>query len=216
MFEDRQDAGRQLAGRLGGLGPADPVVLALPRGGVPVAAEVARALGAPLDLVLVRKIGAPGQEELAAGAVVDGEDGIVFNDGVLRSLGMRPEHFAPAIRRKLAEIEERRQSYLAGREPLPLVGRTAILVDDGIATGATVRAALKALRRRGPARIVLAVPVAPPEVLAGLRPLVDELVCLDAPLGFWAVGAHYRRFDQTPDAEVVALMREFRPPGAAP
>ena len=207
MFEDRTDAGQQLAEKLAALAPADPVVLALPRGGVPVAAEVARRLGAPLDLILVRKIGVPGHEELAVGAVVEGAGATVFNTGVLRMLGRTKADFQAARQEKLAEIAARRARYLEGRAPVPLAGRTAIIVDDGIATGATARAALTGLAERGPARIILAVPVAPRDSLSKLRPLVDELICLMAPDPFIAVGAYYRDFRQLGDGEVVALMQ---------
>jgi predicted phosphoribosyltransferase len=211
MFRDRTEAGEKLADALVGLSLADPVVLALPRGGVPVALPVARRRKAPLDLLLVRKIGAPGHEELAAGAVVDGPvHEAVFNPGVLRMLGMEEADFAPAIARKLAEIEARRATYLGGAAPVPVEGRTAIVVDDGIATGATVKAALLGLRRRKPASVVLAIPVAPPDSLAELTPLVDRAVCLDAPADFYAVGAHYRDFPQVEDEEVVALLAEAR------
>lgn len=211
MFEDRKEAGERLAARLAQMALADPVVLALPRGGVPVAMPVAEALGAPLDLLLVRKIGAPGHEELAVGAVVDGEaHQVVFNTHVLSMLGMAEADFAPAIARKLAEIEERRTRYLEGTAPVSVAGRTAIVIDDGIATGATVKAALKALRLRSPARVVLAVPVAPADSLAEIEALVDETVCLEVPRDFYAVGAHYRRFDQVGDADVGAMMAEAR------
>jgi predicted phosphoribosyltransferase len=211
MFRDRNDAGEKLADALAGLHLADPVVFALPRGGVPVAVPVARRLNAPLDLLLVRKIGAPGHEELAAGAVVDGAvHEAVFNKAVLRMLGMEEADFAPEINRKLAEIETRRATYLGGAAPVPVEGRTAIVVDDGIATGATVKAALLGLRRRNPASVVLAIPVAPPDSLAELRPLVDRVVCLDAPTDFYAVGAHYHYFPQVEDEEVVTLLAEAR------
>jgi predicted phosphoribosyltransferase len=211
MFRDRTEAGEKLADVLAGLSLADPVVLALPRGGVPVAVPVARQLKAPLDLLLVRKIGVPGHEELAAGAVVDGPvHEAVFNLGVLRMLGMEEADFAPAIDRKLAEIEARRATYLGGAAPVPVEGRTAIVVDDGIATGATVRAALLGLRRRHPSSVVLAVPVAPPDSLAELQPLVDRVVCLDAPADFYAVGAHYHYFPQVEDEEVVAALAGSR------
>ncbi len=208
MFNDRDDAGRQLAEAVAAAAPRAPVVLALPRGGVPVARPVARRLGAPLDLLLVRKLGVPGQPELAAGAVVDGAaHEVVFNADVLRMTGLAEGDFDHAIRDKLKEIEARRQSYLQGRAPVDVEGRTAIVVDDGIATGATVRAALKALRRRAPQAIWLAVPVAPREAIAEMEPLVDRLICLEVPPMFYAVGAHYARFDQVDDAEVVAGMR---------
>jgi putative phosphoribosyl transferase len=211
MFQDRREAGEALAEALAGLALADPVVLALPRGGLPVAAPVAERLGAPLDLVLVRKIGAPGQEELAVGAVVDGPaHEAVFNTDVLAMLGLQEASFADAVAGRLAEIEARRVRYLGDAAPVPVAGRTAIVVDDGIATGATVRAALLGLRRRGPGEIVLAVPVAPAESLARLEPLVSRMVCLEQPVPFHAVGAHYRDFAQVEDAEVAAILKAAR------
>lgn len=211
MFRDRTEAGEALADALAGLALPDPVVLALPRGGVPVAAPVARRLKAPLDLLLVRKIGAPGHEELAVGAVVDGPvHEAVFNEPVLAMLGMTEADFALAIERKLAEIEARRAAYLGGAAPVPVEGRTAIVVDDGIATGATAKAALLGLKRRRPASVILAVPVAPADTLRDLEPLVDRVVCLDIPRDFYAVGAHYRDFPQVEDAEVIALLAAAR------
>ncbi|MGM9488264.1 phosphoribosyltransferase [Ideonella sp. YS5] len=216
-FEDRADAGRQLGARLAGMELEDPVVLALPRGGVPVAAEVARALKAPLDLVLVRKIGAPGQPELAVAAIADGgEPALEVDESTLAASGATLEYVHAQLHDQLQEIERRRNLYLRGRAPLDLKGRTAVLVDDGIATGTTVRAALQALRLRGPRRIVLAVPVAPPQELPALRALVDDLVCLSAPPWFHAVGAHYCDFRQTEDAEVTALMAGLRASPGAP
>lgn len=209
-FADRVDAGRRLAEALRPLALADPVVLALPRGGVPVAAEVARALGAPLDLLLVRKIGAPGQPELAVAAVADAPEPVLERDDeTLAQSGADLRYVQAQVPAQLAEIERRRGLYLQGRAPLPLAGRTAVLVDDGIATGTTVRAALRALRQRQPARLVLAVPVAPPSEVQRLRAQVDDLVCLLQPAWFGAVGAFYRDFDQTSDEQVVALMRQF-------
>ena len=206
-FANREDAGRALAVRLAEIAPETPVVLALPRGGVPVALPVARALKAPLDLILVRKIGVPGQEEYAAGAVVDGDPPVtVFNPEALQAHGLTQAGLAPRIAEKLREIAKRREIYLGGRAPVDVKGRTAIVVDDGIATGATVRAALQALRRRGPARIILAVPVAPEDTLKALEPLVDDVVCLLVPRPFYAVGAHYRDFSQVDDAEVTRMM----------
>jgi putative phosphoribosyl transferase len=211
VFRDRTEAGESLADALAGLSLADPVVLALPRGGVPVAAPVARRLAAPLDLLLVRKIGAPGHEELAVGAVVDGPvHEAVFNDGVLGMLGLHKADLAPAIARKLEEIEARRAAYLGGAAPVAVEGRSAIVVDDGIATGATVKAALLGLRRRRPASVILAIPVAPADVLAEIEPLVDRVVCLETPRDFYAVGAHYRDFRQVEDAEVIALLAAAR------
>lgn len=218
-FDDRVDAGRQLAAALQGLGLQDPVVLALPRGGVPVAVEVARALRAPLDLLLVRKIGAPGEPELAVAAVAEAAEGagpVLEIDEETRALtGASMDYVRSESARQLEEIERRRRLYLAGRRPIPLAGRTAVLVDDGIATGSTVRAALRALRARQPARIVLAVPVAPAEVAARLEGDVDELVCLSAPRFFGAVGSHYRDFAQVDDAEVVALLADDATRGRA-
>ncbi len=207
MFADRTEAGRRLAEAVAALAPVRPVVLALPRGGVPVAAEVARRLSAPLGLLLVRKLGVPGHEELAAGAVGEGDPAVVvFNAGVLGVIAMTEADFAAAIRQKSAEIAARRRLYLGERAGPEVDGRTAVVVDDGIATGATVKAALAVLRRQGPARIVLAVPVAPAEVLAEMRRLADDVVCLEVPAPFRAVGLSYRSFPQTPDAEVVALL----------
>jgi len=208
-FATRADAGQQLAAALAARHFPEPVVLALPRGGVPVAAEIARALHAPLDLVMARKIGVPGQEEVAAGAVVDGDDPfIVVNERVLAATGLTAadvEHLASA---QLETIRRRREQYLGGRPPVPLAGRTAIVVDDGIATGATMRAALEAVTARGPARTVLAVPVAPPDTIADLATHVDDVICLSSPPHFRAVGEFYRDFHQVSDAEVeVALAK---------
>jgi predicted phosphoribosyltransferase len=204
MFADRTDAGRKLAERLAALRLSDPVILALPRGGVPVAAEIARVLTAPLDLILVRKVGVPGHEELAAGAVT--ETSVVFNADVLAGLGMAEGDFGGAVEAKRAEIAARRALYLSGREPARVAGRTAVVVDDGIATGATARAALRTLRDRGAARVVLAVPVAAPEALRSLASEADDIVCIEAPDRFMAVGAHYRSFPQVADTEVVRLL----------
>ncbi|BBF91967.1 phosphoribosyltransferase [Blastochloris tepida] len=214
-FIDRVDAGRQLARALAPLKNEHPVVLALPRGGVPVAAEIAAALAAPLDLVLVRKIGVPFEPELAMAAVVDGPEPIVVrNDDVIAMLAISEEEFARARDSELAEIERRRKRYLGDRPHPDLVGRTVIIVDDGIATGATVRAALQATRQRNPARLVLAVPVAPPQVLEALRGEVDEIVCLEAPEPFGAIGFFYGDFRQVSDDEVIELLA--RHPAVSP
>ena len=213
LFEDRRDAGRQLGLRLRKLGLTDPVVLALPRGGVPVAAEVAALLEAPLDLVLVRKIGAPGHEELAAGAVVDGaQPELVLNPEVIGSFGIDDAYLAAEQARQLVEIERRRALYLAGRPRPGLAGRVAIVIDDGIATGATVRAALRAVRRAGPAELILAVPVAATSILRRLEAEVDRVVCLHAPKDLMAVGQFYRDFHQLDDAEVVAALAQHHGP----
>lgn len=214
MFRDRKEAGERLAAELGRLfakAPelAPPAVLALPRGGVPVAFEIARRLDAPLDLVMVRKIGVPMQPELAAGAVVDGDDPVlVLNEDVVAQAGVSEAELEQARRRELKEIERRRETYLGGRPPLPVTGRTAIVVDDGIATGATMRAAVRALRRRGADNLVVAVPVAPRDAIEDLRKEVDRVVCLELPRMFWAVGAYYQDFGQTGDEEVRRLLTE--------
>ena len=182
---------------------------------MPVAAEVARALKAPLDLLLVRKIGAPSQPELAIAAVADGpEPDLEVDQTTLAYSGATMEHVRREMPYHLKEIERRRRLYLQGRAPLPVEGRTAVLIDDGIATGTTMRAAIKLLRKRRPARIVLAVPVAPAEEAAQLRAEVDDFVCLATPAWFGSVGAHYRDFDQTSDDEVVALRRQAAAPPA--
>ncbi len=216
MFTNRQDAGRRLAQRLLPFKDRHPIVLALPRGGVVVGAEVAAALDAPLDVVLVRKIGAPWQPELAVGAVVDGTPPmLVINRDIAGQFGLGEEYFETEARRQIEEIERRRRLY--GSHQAPVAGRTAIVVDDGIATGATVRAALRALRQAGPAHLVLAVPVAPPDTIAALRAEVDEIVCLEMPAQFGALGFFYEDFTQVSDEEVIALLdAAARPEPAAP
>ncbi len=203
-FADRKEAGRQLAEALMHLKAEKPIVLALPRGGVPVAFEVAKALKAPLDVVLVRKVGAPGQPELGLGAVVDGANPLlVLNEDVVALLRPSQRYIDAESERQLVEVERRRQVYRHGRAPLLVEGRTAIVVDDGIATGGTMKAVLSALRQSNPKRLVLAVPVAPADSLEELSRLADETVCLNTPEPYYAVGAHYRDFTQTSDAEVV-------------
>jgi len=207
QFEDRREAGRQLAAALRRFRHDDPIILALPRGGVPVAYEIAEALDAPLDVVLVRKIGAPGHPEYGLGAVVDGKDPqVVLNEAATGQLRPSPEYLAGELRRQLAEMERRRAVYRHGRQALPVKGRTVIVVDDGIATGGTVKAVLKALSRTGVAHTILAVPLAPLEVLEELREMAYEVVCLASPVPFHAVGLHYKDFEQTNDAEVIALL----------
>lgn len=209
QFKDRIDAGRALAKRLGELDPDKTVILALPRGGVPIAAEIAHPAGVPLDLLLVQKIGAPGHEELAIGAVVDGaEPEIVVNMDVARQFGLTEAEVRNMSGEGLKEIERRRKVYLNNRAPLSLKGKIAIVVDDGIATGATVKAALKALAKRNPARVILAVPVAPAAALAELQADTDEIICLETPTPFYAVGAHYRDFPQVDDTMVINALRD--------
>jgi putative phosphoribosyl transferase len=208
-YRDRVAAGQALADLVAAKGYDDPVVLALPRGGVPVAAEVARRIGAPLDLVMVRKIGVPAQPELAAAAIVDGENPeMVVNEGVARHAGLSRDDIERLANAQLDEIRRRRAIYLQGRTPVRLTGRTAIVVDDGIATGATMRAALKAVARQGAAKVVLAVPVAAADTLASLRGEVDEVVCPTVSEFLGAIGAFYADFSQVPDAEVVRLLDE--------
>lgn len=207
-FTDRREAGRELAEAIKALELKHPVVLALPRGGVPVGFEVARALGAPLDILMVRKIGAPGHEEYGIGALVDGASPqVVLDEAAARMAGASRDYIDMQVARQLAEIERRRALYRTG-PAVPLEGRTVIVVDDGIATGGTVRAALQGLAKAGPGRVVLAVPLAPADVLPELRKLCDSVICLVSPQPFYAVGMHYRIFDQTSDEEVVRLLAE--------
>jgi len=212
-FHDRTDAGKRLAAALVGYAGRDCVVFALPRGGVPVAAEVAARLNVPLDVLLVRKIGAPMQPELAIGAVVDGGTPVyVRNKELLRLTGTSEKEFDRIARRELAEIERRRLLYQRGRKPLDPKGRVAIIVDDGIATGATTRAALQATRMRSPQELVLAVPVAAHETLENLRGEADRIICLETPDPFGAVGYFYEDFGQVSDAEVVMILSKLRTP----
>ncbi|MFI8521711.1 phosphoribosyltransferase family protein [Streptomyces sp. NPDC085481] len=205
-FTDRTDAGRQLAARLEGLKGQDLVVLGLPRGGVPVAAQVADALQAPLDICLVRKLGVPYQPELAMGAI--GENGVrVLNERVIAETGVSERDLAETERRERAVLEERAERYRAARGPADPRGRTAVIVDDGIATGATARAACEVVRARGAARIVLAVPVAPRGWAERVAGAADETYSVHEPDLFYAIGQFYRDFSQTPDEEVVACLR---------
>ena len=208
-FRDREDAGRRLAERLAGYRDEGPVVLALPRGGVPVGYEISRSLGAPLDVIIARKLGAPGQPELGIGAVAQG--GVrVLNEDAVEALGIPEEYIERAAEKETAEIE-RRLELLRGERPESEVGgRTAILVDDGLATGVTARAAVEALRLRGPRRLVLAVPVCAAQTAKILRSEVDELVCLEAPADLGAIGLWYEDFYQVPDEEVVGLLERAR------
>src|SRR5204863_7101564 len=209
LFRNRRDAGRRLAVALAPYRESRPIVLALPRGGVPVGFEIAKALAAPLDVLLVRKIGAPGHEELGLGAVVDGHDPqLVLNEDLVRTVAPPPGYIEAEEQRQLAEIERRRRPYVGNRTPVAVEGRIVIVVDDGIATGATVKAALRGLARNRPARLVLAVPVAPADSLEELSAECDEVVCLATTNPFYAVGPHYRDFRQTEDAEVVRLLEE--------
>lgn len=206
-FRDRIDAGRRLAKALVGHKDERPIVLGLPRGGVPVAAEVARALNAPLDLILVRKIGVPFQPELAMGAVVDGADPLVVrNEEIIRMARVSEAEFNAIRDHELAEIKRRRVRYVGDRSHPDLKDRIVIVVDDGIATGATTRAALRAVRKQKPRRLIMAVPVAPTSTLDELRAETDDIVCLEDYEPFGAVGAYYADFGQTSDQEVADLL----------
>ena len=210
-FADRRQAGRLLGRALAKYADQHPLVLALPRGGVPVGYEAAKAIGADLDVLLVRKLGAPGQEELGIGAIVDGDrPDVTLNTELVRMLALPPGYIQREAEQQYVELERRRREYLGGREPQSVEGRTVIVVDDGIATGGTVRAALEAIRKRKPAKLVLAVPVAPEDSLRELEPKCDEVVCLATPDPFYAVGSQYEDFTQTTDAEVKQLLDEAR------
>jgi predicted phosphoribosyltransferase len=211
-FKDRTDAGRQLARALAAYHDRDPVILALPLGGVTVAAEIALALAAPLDLILVRKIGVPQQPELAMGAVVDGGTPlIVRNEDVIALANVSESEFKVVCDSELAEIERRRERYLGNRERVDVAGRTAIIIDDGIATGATVRAALRAMRLRKPSKLVLAVPVAPTDTIAQLRTEADDVICLEDHVFFGAIGFYYADFRQILDQTVIDTLKRFPP-----
>ena len=217
LFQNRRDAGRQLAAALVNYRDSRPVVLALPRGGVPVGFEVAKHLAVPLDVLLVRKIRAPGHEELGLGAVVEGRNPqLVLNPDVVRAVHPPPGYIEAEKERQLAEIERRRREYVGDRPPTPVEDRTVIVVDDGIATGGTVKAALRGVSQHRPARLVLAVPVAPAESLEELVSECDDIVCLATPEPFFAIGLHYHDFTQTEDAEVIQLLDEARRWSAAP
>lgn len=207
QFRDRQEAGRALAKELAFLrGKPDVVVLAIPRGGVVVGYEVAKALEAPLDVYITRKIGAPYNAELAMGAVAS--DGSIFLDQeLIKRLGVSADYLEKEIERQRQEIARRLQRYRGNRPPIDLTDKRVVLVDDGVATGATTLASIHALRKQPLAELILAIPVSPPDVIANLRKEVDRCVCLSTPEPFWAVGAFYLVFDQTSDEEVIHLLR---------
>lgn len=215
-FSDRRDAGMRLAEKLGHYrGKPGVLVLGLPRGGVAVAAEVAKALHAPLDILIVRKIGFPTNPELAVGAV--SETGtVVFNEDIIATYGVKREYLDRETARQTEEIARRKELFRGGAGVPDLAGKTVILVDDGIATGATVKAAIATLRQEKLARLVAAMPVASPEAEREISPMVDEWLCLHVPFGFMAVGGYYRDFTQVEDAEVIALLREARGEGGNP
>ena len=210
MFEDRTDAARQLASRLAAFKGQHPLVLAIPRGAVPMGQVLADALGGELDVVLVRKLTAPGAPEFAVGAI--DESGWTYLAPHAAALGADSPYLVQEQARQLQTIWQRRAQYTPIRPPIDPAGRTVIVVDDGLATGATMVAALHSLRQQAPARLVCAVPVASREALATVRPLADEVVCLQAPAGFEAVGQFYRHFPQVEDSEVVRLLQASAPP----
>lgn len=210
-LRDRAEAGRLLAAGLSNwLSNQDLVVLALPRGGVPVAFEIATAFGAPLDVFVVRKLGVPGQEELAMGALASGGEW-VLNDEVVRMMNIPPHLIEAVAQAEKRELERREGAYRGGRPPLDVRGRTVVLVDDGLATGATMRAAVAALRRKAPARIIVAVPVAPPDTFLAFQTIADDIVCVMTPEPFYAISLWYEYFPQTTDEEVRALLERANP-----
>ncbi|MGX5710734.1 phosphoribosyltransferase [Brucella lupini] len=207
MFRDRNEAGRKLAGELAKLKLVDPVVLALPRGGVPVAVEIANALKAPLDLIIVRKVGAPGNSELAVAAIVDGNPpDVVLNREIVEAYNLDDSELRMLVDRERPELERCRITYLGGREPVPMTDKIVILVDDGAATGATMKVAIRAIKRRSPREIIVALPVAPADTLAELAGEAHTVICLSKPARFFALGYHYHDFPQISEEEVISLL----------
>jgi putative phosphoribosyl transferase len=207
MFRDRQEAGQKLAAELAELQLQSPVVLALPRGGVPVAAEVAKALKAPLDLILVRKVGAPGNPELAVAAIVDGDPpDVVLNREIVEAYFLDDDALRVLIARERPELDRRRTAYRGKNAPLLVDGKTVIVVDDGAATGTTMKVAIRALKRRSPRKIVVAIPVAPADIATELAQEADSLICLSQPVRFRALSYYYANFPQLSDSEVLDVM----------
>ena len=212
VYTNREAAGQMLARRLMSYAHTNAVVLGIPRGGVPVAKEVADALDAPLDVIVVRKLGAPGQPELGIGAVVDGDHPrAIFSQDIIEHLGVSDEYIGAEIARQLKEVNRRETAYRDGRAKVPLRGKTVIVIDDGIATGSSVRAALRGVRRQKPKRLILAIPVAPAESIEALQSDADEIVCLETPEDFFAVGQFYRDFRQVSDDQVKAILSKEKP-----
>lgn len=213
MLKDRYEAGEILADRVESLGPfIKPIVLALPRGGVPVAFRIAKRLNAPLDVIIVRKLGAPFNEEFAIGALVEGEpERVLFNEEALYRLGVGKEYLDKVVKKERNELHRRQKLYRGEESALKgLSGKTVILVDDGIATGYTMKAAIAAIKEQNPSKIIVAVPVAPPDSVEEMERLADKVVVIETPELFWAVGAHYEKFDQTPDEEVIELLKQAK------
>lgn len=216
MFRDRFEAGRMLGAEIAALKPREPLVLALPRGGVPVACEVADALHARLDLLIVRKVGAPRNPELAVAAIVDGDPPeVVLNREIVEAYGLHDDDIAALIARERPELERRRAVYRGTRAPLSVKGKTVIIVDDGAATGTTMKVVARAIRRRSPEMVIVALPVASPEAVTVLEQEVDKVVCLSQPTRFRALGYHYQDFHQLDDAEVLGLLATARAKEAA-
>ncbi|MGB9659810.1 MAG: phosphoribosyltransferase [Nitrososphaerales archaeon] len=209
MFKDRTEAGKILAKALSEYKDKNTIVLAIPRGGVIVAYEVAKALNAPLDLIIPRKIGAPNQPELAIGAVT--EDGTtILNQDIVQYLRVPDDYIKTEVKRQIEEIKRRIQRYLGDKPRLSIEGKVAILIDDGVATGATTRAAIASIRKRKPALIVLAMPVGPPDTVKELREDADKVICLMTPEPFFAIGQFYENFEQTSDEEVIQILNKLR------
>ncbi len=209
LFHDRVDAGRRLAKHLKGLVQGNCIVLAIPRGGVVVGYEVAKELGCPLDVIISRKIGAPGQPELAVGAIA--EDGtIIVDEEIARIVGVSKEYIERKAIEEDREVKRRAEVYRGGRGMPDLKAKTVILVDDGLATGLTMKAAVDMVQRRGAEKIIVAVPVAPPETVEKFKKMADEVVCLETPLEFFAIGQFYERFEQLTDDEVTAILERYR------
>lgn len=209
LYRDRVEAGRQLAGHLSRYAGQNVLVLGIPRGGVPVAAEVARALGADLDVIVARKLGAPGQPELAIGAVTS-NGGRFLNEDAIAQLGVSESYIKKVTEAEMQEAHDREQRFRKGRPAADIKGRIVIIVDDGLATGATMRAAVRSVRAAGPSKIIVAVPVGSREACAALRTEADEVVCPYQPELFWAVGLYYENFEQTRDEDVIGILEELR------
>lgn len=213
MFQNRAEAGRRLAEKLRELALPRPVVVALPRGGVPVAGEIAAALGAPLDIAVVRKVGAPGNPELALGAIVAGDPPqMVANREIMNQLHLTDDELKARSELELPELQRRSAVYRRACPAQAIEGRSVVLVDDGAATGATMEVVARAMRQRSPARIVAALPVAPPDAVASLAQVVDQVVCLETPPHFRALSFHYREFPQIEDAEVIEILHRLAAP----